>query len=959
MKVVSTKNNQQEFVYFHIKPFHGNEFWIEHRETIMKNLSAMYKKSISFAMTWNYSEVKFYAKIPVSIKSYFQNTFFANYPTSDLIEIKNPQSFNFIKTEWIPEFSIAEYIHFSEKDSMLSHFGFKKSQKYLDPMKDILFAFNEIPQSDVLTIFFVNKFKNKNTLWGKIKRVFQKIRTWKEKSSKNPENSNSSEKEKSRKEIYLSISYQLKYSEKFSDIIIKKNLESVFGAFCSNNEIKIKSFPQLKDMNIDQAVNFFHIPTKDFSLKSLDYLVYRKLQNPANIPFDSKNSEMTVLWSTDYRWEEKEFWILKEDKFRHMYIVWKTWTWKSTLISNMIKSDMNSQNWLCLLDPHWDLVEDVLKHIPTNRINDVILFDVADTEFPIGFNLLQYETEEEKNRIVSWVVSTFYKLFQHSRWPRLEYVLRNVLLSVIEYPNATLMHILRILVDKEFRTEVLSYVKDSVVMRFWNTEFLQRNERQRDETISPITNKVWQFLSSKIVRNIFGQPKSKLNLRKSMDEWKIILVNLSKWKIGEDNASMIWSLLVTKFQIDVMSRADVSFEQRKDFYLYIDEFQNFATQSFSTILSEARKYKLSLIIANQYTSQISEEVKDAIFGNVGTIISFALWHDDAKIISNQFKEMVDTNDLISLPRFHAYIKLIVDGFVTDPFSIKTHKLLKSSDSTDLIDKIKKQSRQRYSMPKDELEKLLNARNQKTFSATQKVSEKIEMQKIWISEKEIKNIQNTFVQQNLHLFQDFNINWIQPDAIIFDTNQSLHKIVWNNKIEEIENYAELKIKKWETITKKDGSKLEIFVNIFQHKNRENTYKKPIMIRTWTKEEVQKQIEVWYNSDKHLIFCPNIEKIRKSGNKISEEHISNSGSLKKDFWVWDIELGNRYEWYIKLKYNYWLFVSVKWVEWLLHKKTIITPSGLERKKYYNIWDKIRVKASEFKDINWEKKVIRIQN
>ncbi len=382
---------------------------------------------------------------------------------------------------------------------------------------------------------------------------------------------------------------------------------------------------------------------------------------------------------------------------------------------------------MCLLDPHGDLIDTVLEHIPQHRINDVILFDVADSDFPIGFNLLQADNEDEKNRIASGVVATFYKLFEHSWGPRLEYILRNVVLSIIDYPNATIMHILRVLIDKNFREEVVNHIQDEVVKKFWTNEFDKRNDRQREEAIGPITNKIGQFLSSRVVRNIFGQPRTKLNIRKVMDEGKILLVNLSKGKIGEDNSTMIGSLLTTKIQIDAMSRADIPMHERKDFYLYIDEFQNFATKSFATILSEARKYKLSLIVANQFTAQLDPDIRDAIFGNVGTMMSFTLGKDDADIISGQYKEIVSPNDLISLPMFTAYIKLMVDGINADPFSMRTMPLTTPEGSLELIDKIRKQSRQRYAMEKKELEKLMDAWSKKSFTIQEKVAEKARLE----------------------------------------------------------------------------------------------------------------------------------------------------------------------------------------------------------------------------------------
>lgn len=334
----------------------------------------------------------------------------------------------------------------------------------------------------------------------------------------------------------------------------------------------------------------------------MDYAVYRKLPYPYPIPTEDtvKADEFTLIGRTDYRNDNITFGMIEEDKFRHMYIIGKTGTGKSTFLSNLITNDIKNGKGVGLLDPHGELVETVLEHIPTHRTNDVILFDIADSEYPIGFNLLQAKNEDEKNLIVSGVVTTFQKLFANSWGPRLEYILRNVLLSLVNYPNATLMHVLRILTDSVFREEVIRHTSDTMLIKFRKEEYNKWDERQKQEAMGPIVNKIGQFLSSTIVRNIFGQPKSKLNLREAMDSGKILLINLSKGKIGEDNANMIGSLLVTKFQIDAMSRADQQVHERVPFFLYIDEFQNFATDSFATILSEARKYKLSLIMANQY-----------------------------------------------------------------------------------------------------------------------------------------------------------------------------------------------------------------------------------------------------------------------------------------------------------------------------------------------------------------------
>ena len=506
----------------------------------------------------------------------------------------------------------------------------------------------------------------------------------------------------------------------------------------------------------------------------------------------------------------------------------------------------------------------------------MILFDVGDAEYPIGFNLLQADNEDEKNRIASGVVSTFQKLFDNSRGPRLEYILRNVVLSVIDYPNATLMHILRVLTDKEFREEVISHIKDSVLLKFWNNEFNKWQDKQREEAVGPITNKVGQFLSSRLVRNIFGQPRTKLSIRKAMDEGKIILVNLSKGKIGEDNANMIGSLLVTKIQIDAMGRADMAKNLRKPFYLYIDEFQNFATKSFATILSEARKYKLSLIVANQYTSQLDETIKDAIFGNVGTIFSFTLGYDDASVMTSQFKEMVSTNDLISLPKFTAYTRLMVDGISSDPFSMKTLPPFTSEGDVEYIEKIRNQSRQRYAMEREQLETLMNAWSKKSFSAQEKVAEQAKYEGLGLSVKEAKNLQDFQVQQNSKRFSEVKISDCPADAMIVDTEQGNHKMIRYTQPQGLEEVATLQVQKGKVVKLDEKTQLSFFVSIWQHKTKKCDNKKPLTIWIGTKKEVEEQLKEIYqkaglnpDTTDFLKLIPNIELIESQQTQTKEK------------------------------------------------------------------------------------------
>lgn len=921
-------------VYFLIKPFKENEMWVNYWDTILSNLLGLQKKEVTFWISWNQTKIQMYVKVPKDFAEYFQNTFYANFPTSDLSII-----------EPIHTPSRRQHIHFKSHSKLKSKADFTKDGSYMDPMTDIMAIYSSIPKWASLDIYFTYMFKENRLLRilrNTIVHGVEYLMDHKEEA----EEGHGPAKEVLKTEVYVDISYHTSNLDTHAQANVKQNIKTIFAAFTDNSKIKIGINSKKRGMAIAQAVNFFHIPTKENLIKWLDYTVYRKLPYPNNIPTleNSKKSDVTILGTTDYRAEKTEIGIRKEDKARHVYIVWKTGTGKSTFISNMVKSDMLAGNGLALLDPHGDLVETVMEHIPAHRINDVVLFDVADTSHPIGFNLLQYENEDEKNLIVSWVVSTFYRLFAHSRWPRLEYILRNVLLSIVEYPNATLMHILRVLVDQGFREEVISHITDPLVLKFWTWEFNTWMPKQREEAISPITNKIGQFLSSSVVRNIFGQPRTKLNLRKAMDEGKIVLINLSKGKIGEDNAAMIGSLLVTKFQIDAMSRADIDYLDRRDFYLYIDEFQNFATSSFTTILSEARKYKLSLIVANQFTSQLLPEIKDAIFGNIGTIISFTLGHDDATIMSAQFKEMVSSNDLISLPKFTAYSKLMIDGITSDPFSMKTMPLSRPEWSKELRQKIIKQSRQRYAAERGELEVLMNAWNKKTFSAQEKVADKAKLESLGLTEDEAQVLQDPFVEANSWLFEQYLIGEEQADAIIIDTKEKKHKAVWFRKPENVDQ---------ETKKSKSIGTIDVYI----HHEHTDPNGEPLMVLVGKKDTIKKTIE----KAKQLKFLMNINKLhiqeeapvtKKSSAKTTDTPVVKNTAK---FTIKDIKIGESYEWYVKLLYNYGIFVTVKGVEWLLHKKYIKAPNGVERKKFYNIWDKIKVVAQEFKEIKGEKRIV----
>lgn len=457
-------------------------------------------------------------------------------------------------------------------------------------------------------------------------------------------------------------------------------------------------------LNSEELASVFHLPISTLEIPNIQIITSKTLSPPLKLPFyTGDDTVVTPLGETNFRNNRKPFGIKNDDRRRHMYVIGKTGMGKSTLLENMIYSDIRSGKGVAIIDPHGDLADKTLTFVPKNRINDVILFDPSDTSFPLSFNMLENINPEHRSLIASGLVGVFKKLYAESWGPRLEYILRNTILSLLEYPNSTMLGIMRILTDTDFRTKVVNRITDPVVKAFWLSEYNKMQDRQRTEAISPIQNKVGQFLSSTIIRNIVGQPISSINMRWAMDHRKIVVVNLSKGKIGEDNSALLGSMMITKFQLDAMSRADIPEKERIDFYLFVDEFQNFATSAFATILSEARKYRLSLTIANQYIAQMPEDVRDSVFGNVGSLVSFQVGYDDADYLQSQFNEEVTPNDLLQLPRGSVYTKLLVDNMPTTMFSANTYPPVHVDGGEEVREKVIKVSRERYGKKKEVVE----------------------------------------------------------------------------------------------------------------------------------------------------------------------------------------------------------------------------------------------------------------
>jgi len=414
------------------------------------------------------------------------------------------------------------------------------------------------------------------------------------------------------------------------------------------------------------------------------------------------NNEINFFGETTFRNIRKKFGIKTDDRRRHMYIIGKTGMGKTAMIKNMAIQDIKEGRGIGFVDPHGEAAEELLDYVPPERINDVIYFNPADLEFPIAFNVMEKVDFEYRHLVASGLMGVFKKIWPDVWSARMEYILNNTILALLEYPGSTLLCINRMLADPEFRKKVVEKVTDPVVRSFWVKEFARYSHTYEVEATAAVQNKVGQFISVPLVRNIIGQVKSAINMREVMDTGKILILNLSKGKIGEDNSMLLGALLITKLQLAAMSRVDIPEEERKDFFLYVDEFQNFATESFANILSEARKYRLSLIMAHQYISQMDERVRDAVFGNVGTIVAFRVGAEDAEFLEKEFKPEFTAQDLVNLAKYNIYLKLMIDGIAGRPFSAHTlppfPRPLESNK-----EKIIKVSRERYGTPREKVE----------------------------------------------------------------------------------------------------------------------------------------------------------------------------------------------------------------------------------------------------------------
>ncbi len=517
-----------------------------------------------------------------------------------------------------------------------------------------------------------------------------------------------------------------------NQITAKQQLQAIVGTFKQFNSTNLNGFKAANAsfakedlipyrqrrfnsgsfiLNIEELASVFHLPHTNVETPNIVWASSKTAEPPAKLPIITGNpavdENISAFGLTNFRGITHQFGMLRGDRSRHVYIIGQTGAGKSGLLELFALSDIFHNQGYAIIDPHGDLAVNNMKFIPASRMKDVVYFNPADTAHPVGFNPLEVTNPEQKSNISSEVIGVLKRMFGESWGPRLEYILRYTILALLDRPSTTMLDIARMLTDKKFRKETLTYCTDSVVLQFWNIEFASWNDKFAAEAIAPVLNKVGAFTANPTIRNIIGQPKSTFNIRQIMDEGKILIVNLSKGLIGEDNAAILGSFLVTKIQLAAMSRSDIpNIADRRPFYLYVDEFQNFATDSFATILSEARKYALNLTVANQYIGQMTETVRDAVFGNVGSMISFRVSADDAPILAKQFEPQFEPGDLLQMHNRHFIINMVINGEKAPAFSATTLKL--PPEQIDNTPHIIENSRRLYSRTRADIEAEINA-----------------------------------------------------------------------------------------------------------------------------------------------------------------------------------------------------------------------------------------------------------
>lgn len=734
-RVKKREQSSLEMVTLEIRMPKDNEIKIDVAEQMFASFSALkptgfwsfleISDMICFEIIAKQTDVRFYISAPSKLIDLVEKTIYGYYPSADITKVEEPNifaeegkvSFACLKTNEATYFPVKTY-----KDMPN------------DPLTNIVSAMAKMGEGEGAAVQFLIRPAE-----GKWKSAGKSYISTTKKDEANAEKAKFEVDPKDLERVDDKISkagfetiIRVVVSAKTDDAadMHKRNIVAAFKQFDSHlnslGEADIwfkggfmmnfiyKFFPVLEApwskvisiFSTDELATFFHPPNKTVEAPHINWLKAKTAPISSEVP----TSGGTLMGTAYYRGHKRPVHVHLKDRMRHTYIIGKTGVGKSELLKEMIKQDIKDGKGVCVIDPHGDLIEDTLRYIPAERAEDVIHFDPADEERPLGLNLLETRSEQEKHFITGAIINLMYKLYDPQRTgiigPRFEHAVRNAMLTVMAEKGTSFIEIVRVLTDPKYVQELLPKVDDPIVRRYWTDQIAQTSDFHKSETLDYIVSKFGRFVTNKMMRNIIGQSKSAIDFRKIMDEGKILLINLSKGRLGEENSQFLGLVIVPKILAAAMSRADVTEDQRRDFFLYVDEFQNFATPDFAVILSEARKYHLGLTVANQFIGQMDEEVKNAVFGNVGTIICFRVGVADANFIQREFQPFFNESDIINVERFHAYMKTLVNNEPVDPFSIdmtKDMEELKKERNEQIAKAIIQLSRLKYGKPRELIE----------------------------------------------------------------------------------------------------------------------------------------------------------------------------------------------------------------------------------------------------------------
>ena len=669
-------------------------------------------ESLSFEILVQEQKIHFLAHVPLRLLEYFKGAIHASYPESVIAELKtDPVDLFFAPNQAIRLASL--------KLKNQSYLPLKTYQEFknIDPLSTLMSTLSKNEGDDTILIQIILDNENKPSL-------LQKQQISVEKLENHPQKALILQK-MDKRTIGVAFKIAVSTTDHKQSKLILENIAAAYQAISQsegnalmlvNRRFFKKSFLKkmsqrafsaspILNLSLEETATLFHLPSKKLA-NILNISWGKKLlgEAPERLPVVNQNTpeeikqNINVVAETVYKNRNTKYGLLRNDRRRHLYVIGKTGTGKSTLLANMAINDLKHNEGLCVIDPHGDLVETLLDFIPKHRINDVVYFDPADQDRTVQINLFEGENVVHRELIASGIISVFQKLYSYSWGPRLEYILRNCLLTLLKSKEAKLSDVLDLLTNKEFRDKIVEKLDDPILKNFWVNEYNKMQDRQRQESIASILNKVGQFVSSPIVRNVVNTNKSSFSIEDLMSQGKILLVNLSSGRLGEDNATLLGAMMITKIQLAAMNRVNIPENKRRDFYLYVDEFQNFATDSFIKILSEARKYHLNLTLANQYIDQIPEEVRNAIFGNCGNIISFVMGAGDAAYFQSEYGGLYTQDDLVNLDKYQIINKISIDNVISRPFPAYTLPLAKSSNHN--REKVVRNSRERYAKKRD-------------------------------------------------------------------------------------------------------------------------------------------------------------------------------------------------------------------------------------------------------------------